>query len=579
MEGQTADTNCNLKQELERLRTEVASLTGQCKKQSRVLQNMRQQMKRAQAVDAAKDNISKVINEKRSRLEKYMSLLLGNCPDIILLFDRRSRIVYCTRSFLRRCALPTFGIIEGKDHAELLAGYVTPHFMDRWQKSFAHAVSNKRAIEFVESVDFQRNGTPRHYSVQITPMLGENNTVEGSMAFFYDTTEITKAQREAERASSAKSDFLATVSHEIRTPMNAIIGVASMRKGTGLDEAQLDYLNTIQSSSHVLLDLINDILDFSKIEAGKLELTPGYFSFVEMLKNMHHMFEYLFAQKKLGFSGQFDDGLPEVVYGDEGRIRQILANLLNNALKYTQQGQVTFRVFAQHDSNVVSFEVEDTGIGIHEESIHQLFTPFEQLHLVKHKNISGTGLGLAITKQLCEMMHGEISVQSRYGEGSRFTVLLPLTRGSAADLAVHEHQVENISFIAPKVRVLVVDDIEINLQVTAFMLEAFEITADLAGGGVAAIEKAAHTDYDLIFMDHIMPEMDGVEAALNIRRLGGRCADMPIVALTANAISEAKRMFVHSGFNDILTKPVSEAELAECLLAHLPKEKIKKTQT
>jgi CheY-like chemotaxis protein len=354
--------------------------------------------------------------------------------------------------------------------------------------------------------------------------------------------------------------------------MNAIIGISSMMGNTELNEVQRNYLKNIQNSSTVLLSLINDILDFSKIEAGKLELLNEYFSLDHLLRHLKEMFEILFPEKDLSFQCVFSDSLPKVVFGDEKRIGQIVTNLLNNAYKYTREGGVIFRVESLPPKNegedIIRFAVEDTGIGIKEDAIPRLFTAFEQLDQVRNKQVQGTGLGLAITKRLSTMMDGEITVTSEYEKGSVFAVALPLKRGSAADLPHEELKV--IPFTAPDAKVLLADDIEINLEIASFMLNTFEITPDTAKNGVEALEKAQNKNYDLILMDHMMPEMDGVEAAKLIRVSGGNNAGVPIVALTANAVSGAREMFLSNGFNDLLSKPMDSKALAETLLRWLP---------
>ncbi|MCL2579984.1 MAG: ATP-binding protein [Oscillospiraceae bacterium] len=561
-----------LQEKLAKLTQEHKELNAQFKKQGRVLDNLNRQIQRSRELDVAKDNFSKVIANKRSQLERYMNLLLDNCPDIILIFDRDSRIVYCTQSFLQLCNLPALGMIAGKHYDELLSGYATPRFVERWEAAISHAFTNKQATEFGEEVDFQRCGIPRNYNVQITPMMGENDKVEGSMAFFHDTTEITAAQREAERANAAKSDFLATISHEIRTPLNAIIGVLAMLKDTELSEGQSEHVNIIHSSSNVLLGLINDILDFSKIEANKLELIEGYFDLSVFLSNLRLMFEFLFEEKELEFVCNFAPDLPQVILADEIRLSQILANILSNALKYTQKGKVTFSV-GVYEGSSIRFGVTDTGPGLRKEAIPMLFTAFEQFDLVKNKNITGTGLGLAITKRLCEMMKGEITVDSVYGVGSTFAAIIPLRAGEIENLPA-KYWEESVGFTAPGARVLLVDDIEINLQIAAYMLEGFGVCSDLAYSGKEAIEKVKAADYDIIFMDHMMPEMDGIEATQIIRGLPGKAGKTPVVALTANAVNSAEQTFLQSGFNAVLPKPITEVALARCLLQYLPGEKV-----
>jgi CheY-like chemotaxis protein/anti-sigma regulatory factor (Ser/Thr protein kinase) len=333
----------------------------------------------------------------------------------------------------------------------------------------------------------------------------------------------------------------------------------------------LEHLNSIQVSSYVLLNLINDILDYSKIEANKLDIIPEYFSLTELLDYHKRTFENMFLDKDIKFICEFDPKLPKVLFGDEKRVQQIITNILTNAFKYTPSWQVVLRAYEDESKNIC-FEVEDTGIGIRDEDFPRLFTAFEQLDQVKNKKVGGTGLGLAITHRLCLLMNGSITARSEYGVGSCFTVTLPLPEGTERDLAKAADEV--IEFDTADAKVLVVDDIEVNIIIASSLLESYGIVNDCAYNGQQALEMAQEKDYDIIFMDHMMPVMDGVEATLAIRALGGRCARVPIIALTANAVSGAADMFFANGFSGFLSKPIDAGELARSLLKHLPKEKI-----
>ncbi len=498
-----------------------------------------------------------------------MNLLLENCPDIILLLDKNDCLVYCTNAFLEGAGIRGAGLVAGRHFREVFTLFTAPDWADHFGEMIRQAKAERRTVS--SDVDSGLSGSTRNFEVKVTPMLGEDGTAEGSLTLFHDVTDVMRAKQQAERANRAKSDFLATVSHEIRTPMNAIIGISDMMKKTRLDAQQRDYLSSIQNSSYVLLNLINDILDFSKIEAGKLELVPEYFSLEALLSRLTDMFLLMFERKNLRFVTRFAPDLPQVVLGDEKRVGQVLTNILNNALKYTGEGTVEFSAHVDAQG-CVCFDIKDTGIGIREEDIPRLFTAFEQLDKVKNKKIVGTGLGLAITKKLCETMNGSISVTSSYGQGSCFSVRLCLPVGTRDDMPGDE--TPGFSFVAPRARVLLVDDIEINLVVAAAMLEGYEIVPDQAMSGEEAVRLARQNRYDLIFMDHMMPEMDGVLATAAIRALGGYAAKVPIVALTANAVSGAEQMFLESGMDGFLSKPIDPGALAACLFKWLPSELI-----
>jgi signal transduction histidine kinase/CheY-like chemotaxis protein len=558
------------------LETELKEARRTIKKLERSLALANSIIERNQIASFSKDNLSRIIEEKRSELEMYMNLLLENCPDIIMLFNGEGRIVYCTEIFLKTSGMAGFGIIAGSHYRDLLGRFTDQGFFNAVDTIYSQR--REGPVNLHRCIDFSGKGNPRDYSVQISPMKDENGANRGAMFLFYDSTDLLKAKQEAERANKTKSDFLAMVSHEIRTPLNAIIGIAGILESTRLGGEQRNYLKKLQSSSHILLSLINDILDFSKIEAGKLELLPEWFSLNGLLCRIKEMFDLLFPGKDLKFQCVFSGDLPEVVYGDPKRISQIITNLLNNALKYTREGRVIFRAETSPDGgDLIRFSVEDTGIGIKAEAIPRLFTAFEQLDLVRNKQVQGTGLGLAITKRLCTMMSGDITVTSQYGAGSVFTVAIPLKRGRAED--IQREEPEAVPFTAPKARVLLVDDIEINLEIASYLLNVYGIAPDTAGNGAESVEKVRNKEYDLILMDHMMPGMDGVEAVRNIRSMGGRNASVPIIALTANAVSGAREMFLASGFNGFLSKPIDSKALAEILLRWLPQELVEKSTT
>jgi CheY-like chemotaxis protein len=320
-----------------------------------------------------------------------------------------------------------------------------------------------------------------------------------------------------------------------------------------------------------MLDLINDILDFSKIESGKLDLIREYFDFPKMLDTVKSVFELMMAQKMLGFHCNFASDLPHVVYADIKRIRQILTNTLNNAYKYTPSGWINFNVTLNPDG-VIRFEIADTGIGIKGDDLPRLFGEFVQLDVTKNRNIAGTGLGLAITKRLCEMMNGRIEVQSVYGKGSSFIITLPLEAGDESDLPGASTGIEK--FTAPGARILVVDDVEINLEVASYMLESFAVNCDTACDGIQALEKIKSCSYDVILMDHMMPKMDGIETTMHIRKLPKPTSKVPVIALTANAISGNETLFLAAGFDGFMTKPIDKNALALTLLQFLPESLI-----
>jgi CheY-like chemotaxis protein/HPt (histidine-containing phosphotransfer) domain-containing protein len=351
--------------------------------------------------------------------------------------------------------------------------------------------------------------------------------------------------------------------------------MSDLMRTDNLDETQKSFFEDIKKMSRTLLQIINDILDISKIEVGKMELTPIHFNLLELYDNICSISRFTAESKDLEFRHSFDPEIPHIIYGDDVRIRQVVTNIVNNAVKYTQEGYVDFKV--QHvlkdGRNYIAFIIKDTGIGIKKEDFPKLFNTFQQLDTKNNRGIMGTGLGLVITKNLVSMMDGIIDFTSEYGAGSEFTVLLPLIKGDANKM---EKKSEGAKVMAGEdVKALVVDDNRINLRVALAFLAVHRIYADTAESGACAIEKIERNDYDLVFMDHMMPEMDGIEAARRIRAMAGeKYRRLPIIALSANAVSGARESFLRAGMNDFISKPIDPADLNRKLAKWLPGDKI-----
>ena len=380
--------------------------------------------------------------------------------------------------------------------------------------------------------------------------------------------ERLRALENAVHANKAKSAFLSNMSHEIRTPMNSIVGMSELLSNEVLNERQAEYVNDIRISATALLGIINDILDISRIEAGKMQLNPIDFDINQLLVSVESMFAFMAQQKGLSFEMQMLSELPSCLYGDDIRIRQILINILGNAVKFTHKGNVTLKVGSNGD--MLCFDIEDTGIGIKNEDLAQIFADFEQVDMSHNRNIQGAGIGLSITRNLVTMMNGTISVESEYGQGTVFRVEIPLIEGNPDKMEKNEAEAELI--YAPKADILVVDDTEINLNVAAGLLNLSGISCDTAESGMDAIEKIKAKKYDIVFMDHMMPQMDGVEATKIIRETYDK-NKLIILALTANAIEGTREMLLDAGMNDYLSKPIDQARLNKVLAKWLPAHK------
>ena len=423
--------------------------------------------------------------------------------------------------------------------------------------------------------------------------------------------QIEKFKNEAVRQNSLKSMFLANMSHEIRTPMNAIVGMSELAQDFDLSPSQKNTIRQIRSSGIALVSIVNDILDFSKIEAGKMEIVPSDYDILTLLYDVANICKVKLSGKNVAVRIQIEENLPQLLHGDDIRLRQVLINLTGNSAKFTDKGSIVIRV-ERNSEGLVEFSVSDTGIGIKKEDLETIFSEFSQVDMSMNRTKGGTGLGLAISKNLVRLMGGSLGVESEYQKGSTFyfaipqdavskksvaeayaplmnqaladkknpsvkdidSILFERSEFSALFAASQSSSDKDANFIAPDAKVLVVDDNLVNIQVAEGMLKKFSIVPDTALSGFESLELLSEKSYDLVFMDHQMPVMDGVETLKKIR-ISESNRHSIVVALSANAINGAREMFLQEGFDDFLSKPVQIKDFARVLKKWLPENLIK----
>ncbi len=399
----------------------------------------------------------------------------------------------------------------------------------------------------------------------------------------------TTTTEHALAASEAKSAFLSNMSHEIRTPINAILGMNEMILRESNENNVLSYAGNVKTAGQTLLGIVNDILDFSRIESGKLTIVPVEYDLSVVLNDLVNMVKTRAEEKGLTLYTDFDENIPKHLYGDEIRIKQAITNILTNAVKYTEKGSVTFRVSFNRvtdepDQILLYISVKDSGIGIKEEDLQKIFSEFERLELQRNRSIEGTGLGMNITKHILDLMGSTLQVESIYGFGSTFSFSLKQKVMNWDPMGDYRISVEKpaeeqtryrAKFSAPDAHVLVVDDNPMNLMVFKSLLSKTKLKIDTAGSGEEALRLTANAPYDMIFLDHMMPDKDGIETLHEIKQQADNPnRNTPYVCLTANAISGAREQYLAEGFDDYLSKPINPEKLEEMLIKHLPEDKL-----
>jgi len=490
----------------------------------------------------------------------------------VLVVDYKGRLV------LHNDIAPTF---LGKEHKELMGLHKEDMF---------EAFDSEMSLNDDEKAGLYRPiGSDFVCRLETTVVRDEFDQVLFSIIFVQDVTSTLKAmemmdegKKAAEHANASKSAFLANMSHEIRTPMNAIMGMSDILLQSGADEAESKKMITnIKQSGEALLGIINDVLDISRLETGRYELVSDSYSVPDMVNSVNSIIKVKIAETPLEYEVNISPDTPRNLIGDGLRIRQILVNLLGNAIKFTEKGTVTMNIWPEQvgDELYMCADIKDTGIGIKEQDIASVFQDFQQVDTHRNRNKEGSGLGLAISRGLARLMDGDITVESVYGVGSVFHLRVkqqfdnsePIGEELARDIHLDRYNSaakEDELVIVPKPgkRVLIVDDSRVNLMVAKGLMNPYEMTVDTALSGKQAIQMVQENDYDIVFMDHMMPELDGVDTTHMIRELeGDKYQKLVIVALTANAIAGTREQLMSEGMQEFITKPINKKELDNIL--------------
>ncbi|NMH59299.1 aerobic respiration two-component sensor histidine kinase ArcB [Alteromonas ponticola] len=557
---QLETSRTNLKEvvsQLEKLREEDVFLNRELQNNIRQLNYEIEQRRSAQEErEAVFKDLEKEIQDKSEqeeqarRLSTLLRSIIDASPDLIYYRNEEGRFAGCNR---------VAEMMTGKSEKELLG--LTPH--DVYEEDLARQVvtSDHEVFETNASITEElwlrfADGRRRYFEMRKVPFFDADGKRLGLLAFGRDMTERKIAENAAAKASTDKTRFIATISHELRTPLNGIVGLSRMLRDTDLSEEQFSWVSTIYASAITLGNIFNDIIDLDKLDRDKLELSLKTVSLKDFTEELSSIIRLLAADKSLNLITTINEPLPQLVEVDGTRLRQILWNILFNAVKFTQKGQVSLTVTAtkpHKDISLVTYVIEDTGVGIPEAELDKIFAMYYQVDHPDHQSATGTGIGLAICKQMVELMKGEIRVSSEVGKGTRFEIELPL-QISKRPMQVEKLQVTDLN-------ILLVEDIELNVMVAKALLEKLGQRVDVAMTGTEAIEKVRKNQYDLILLDIQLPDMSGFDVASTLHE-EDLVMQTPIVALTANVIKKREE-YLQNGMDDIIAKPIKKSRVIE----------------
>ncbi len=527
-------------------------------------------------------NRQKTSTMAQRQRDRYLALVLENFPGIILFLTEAMRIDFCTNFVVEKTGHKSSIELKGRTLSELFSSFLTHNDFEKLLNHCKETTLTGQPVSFDISFNFQQG--IEDYEGTLISMKDVEIESSGLMLMLHNITALKYSREQALEASKAKSTFLSNMSHEIRTPMNAIMGMTTLGLRETVSERKDIALNRIEKASHHLLNIINDILDISKIESGKMELSSILFNFRQMLTNVMTLISQIIDDKKQQLITEIDPDIPDLLFGDDQRLTQIITNILSNASKFTgEYGKIELTALIQamdEDSCQIKISVRDNGIGMSAEQQSKLFSIFQQAEAGTSRKYGGSGLGLAISRRIVEMMGGQIGVESELGVGTcfYFTIELPYQVLNDSD-TFEDQEIHNINTLEEDddfsaYTILIVDDIEINIEIMVALLESTGIRIDTATSGKNAVEMfCVDSDrYALILMDMQMPEIDGLQATKMIRRCKShRAKEIPIIAMTANVFKEDIERCLKSGMNDHLGKPIDIGAVNNILRKYLPR--------
>lgn len=529
-------------------------------------------------ITGQKQDAPRPIEENIQIMKNYFENIIAKMPGLVYWKNAEGIYLGCNDAIAKTYGLKSREEIIGITDYEMY----TPAEVAILRKNDLEVMTSQKEIVIEESPIMPDTGNRRYYMSSKVPLFDENKEkVIGILGSSIDITELKKVEQQlreakelAERMTQAKSNFLATMSHELRTPLNGILGMAQVLIGQELSPEQKEYVEAIELSGRNLLELINDVLDFSRLEAGQIELHPEVTSLARLIDDIALIMQYVIQNKAIELKIEIDPELPEYVLADTVRLRQILINLIGNAIKFTLQGHVliTVRLLSKKDNMAdIEINIEDTGIGIPTDKLNAVFERFTQVESQYGRRFEGSGLGLAIVKNLIEMMDGSIQVQSELGVGSKFSFTIPFRIAEQNQSKANTNLPTHLSFSDKTLQfdtyILVVEDNPINQTVMRAMLAKLGCRVDVASNGQQAITQFKKHEYDLIFMDIGLPDLDGLQVTKSLLELEKKLhrKHIPIIALTAHVMEEDRKNCMNAGMTEVLTKPIVHAQLVDLL--------------